>query len=255
MRLMLAGFDVSSNDEVISLKDYLLSKYVLMSFFYVEKNMNEKIATIIAAKNKTDTFLLDSGAFTLFSTGDKSVDFDAYLTRYINFINENDIKRFIELDIDSVVGYDKVLQMRKRLEKETGKKCIPVWHKSRGIQAYKEIVEDYDYICIGGLGNREIKKSEYPHIKKLVDYANAKHTKVHGLAFTRKDAYKYGFYSVDSTSWTGGTRFAQAHVFKNGRITSQGRGHGQRANAKAIQKHNFFEWLKFQEYVDKKGVF
>ncbi|MDN6722195.1 MAG: hypothetical protein L0L52_08150, partial [Staphylococcus equorum] len=67
------------------------------------------------------------------------------------------------------------------------------------------------------------------------------------------DAYKYGFYSVDSTTWSGGTRFGKAHIFKNGGITTQGRGYGQRANAQTIQKHNYFEWLKFQKYVDRKG--
>ena len=248
---MLASFD--TNRSALTLEETLLSKYLLMSFFYVDKNKDEDILKIIIEKNKEDRFLLDSGAFTLFSGGNKDVDFDGYLTRYINFINQYDIKRFIELDIDVIVGYEKVLEMRKRLERETGKKCLPVWHKSRGVESFKKIVKDYNYICIGGLGNREITTKEYPMVKKLVQYANAKGVNVHGLAFTRKDAYEYGFYSVDSSSWSMGVRFAQVHEFVNGGIVSHQRGHGQRASDSKVMRNNYFEWLKYQEYVDRKG--
>ena len=61
-------------------------------------------------------FLLDSGAFT-FMNNSKSVDFDLYLDKYIDFIIEKNIKYFFELDIDSIVGYKKVLQLRERLER------------------------------------------------------------------------------------------------------------------------------------------
>lgn len=250
MRLMLASFDTGLK---LSKEEMLRCKYVLVSYFYVSKNSNKDLLEVIDAKNSEDKFLLDSGAFTLFTNTKTKVDFDEYLDKYIAFINKHDIKRFIELDVDSVVGYPRVLQMRKRLEQETGKKCVPVWHKSRGMKAYKEIVRDYDYICIGGLGNREIKKKEYPQMKKMVQYANQNNVKVHGLAFTRQDAYEYGFYSVDSSSWRMGVRFAQAHRFVNGGIVSSQRGHGQRANDKKIMYNNFYEWLKFQQYVDRKG--
>ena len=74
-------------------------------------------------------------------------NFDEYLTRYINFINKYDIKYFFELDVDSIVGYEKVKQLRKRLENETGKKCIPVWHKSRGKEEYLKMCKKIDEIA------------------------------------------------------------------------------------------------------------
>ena len=252
MRLMLASFD--SDVRAIPLEELKLCKYALMSFFYLEKSAEEKAFEILQKLNKEDRFILDSGAFTLFTSKKLNIDFDAYLDRYINFINKYDIKRFIELDIDAVVGYKKVLKMRKKLEEKTGKKCMPVWHLSRGIKAYKEIVRDYEYICIGGLGNKEIKPVDYGKVKQMVNYANANGTKVHGLAFTRKDAHEYGFYSVDSSAWKMGIRFGQAHKFINGKIVSQTRKNGQRADADKIAINNFYEWIKFQKYVDKKGV-
>lgn len=245
---MLASLESCSK---LTLDQMLKSKYCLTSFYYVKDNTNS--IQLIINKNKKDTFLLDSGAFTLFSHDQSNVDFDDYLRKYINFINKYDIKRFIELDIDAVVGYPKVLKMRELLEKETGKQCVPVWHKSRGMQAYKDIVARYKYICIGGLGNKEIKKKEYPKVKKMVAYANQHQTNVHGLAFTRKDAFNYGFYSVDSSSWSAGTRFGQAHKFSNGQIVPTFRKKGQRANEQKVFLNNYLEWLKYQRYVDRKG--
>ena len=60
-------------------------------------------------------FLLDSGAFT-FMSGTNSPDFDQYIIKYIDFINRHDIKYFFELDIDSIVGYEKVKEYTRRLD-------------------------------------------------------------------------------------------------------------------------------------------
>ena len=100
--------------------------YILESFYTIKE---WQIPYIKECK----MFLLDSGAFTFMNSNKKKVNFNQYLNDYISFINKYDIKYFFELDIDSVVGYEKVKEMRAVLEKGTGKKCIPVWHKSRGL--------------------------------------------------------------------------------------------------------------------------
>lgn len=77
--------------------------YLLESFYSLQ---NEKTLKRIIKHNK-ENFLLDSGAFT-FMSGTGKADFDEYLTKYIDFISKYDIKYFFELDVDSVVGYEKV---------------------------------------------------------------------------------------------------------------------------------------------------
>ena len=66
--------------------------------------------------------MLDSGAFSFMRNKKAEVNFDDYLTRYIEFINIHDIRYFFELDVDSVVGFEEVKRLRIRLETETGKK-------------------------------------------------------------------------------------------------------------------------------------
>lgn len=219
------------------------SKYILESFYYFQEWQ-------IPLIKKSEMFLLDSGAFT-FMSGKKSNDFDGYLTRYIDFIKKHDVKFFFELDIDSVVGYEKVKQLRKRLEKETGKKCIPVWHKSRGKDEFFKMCDEYDYVAIGGIVTKEITKDQYPFFTWFLNEAHKRGCKVHGLGFTSiADLPKYHFDSVDSTSWKSGGRFGQLHIYKNGTIKTITQ-KSKRAVYRAIDTNNFNEWLKYQRYADK----
>ena len=216
--------------------------YMLESFFYVLPWQIERIPNI-------KMFLLDSGAFT-FMNGTGNANFDEYLTRYINFINKYDIKYFFELDVDSIVGYEKVKQLRKRLENETGKKCIPVWHKSRGKEEYLKMCEEYDYVAIGGIVTKEITKDQYPFFTWFLNEAHKRGCKVHGLGFTSiADLPKYHFDSVDSTSWKSGGRFGQLHIYRNGAIKTITQ-KSKRAVYRAIDTNNFNEWLKFQRYAE-----
>ena len=194
MRVFLAC--TNSVDEKVRRK----SKYNLESFFG-----GEKVCLNVLNNCGRDNFLLDSGAFS-YMNGQKCTKeiLLEYLDRYINFINKYNIKYFFELDVDTIFGIEFVEEMRRKLERETGKKCIPVWHKSRGIDYFKKMVDKYDYIAIGGLAIKHIKQKEYPLIKKMVDYAYERGVKVHGLGFTKTkilEKEKWKFYSVDSSSW------------------------------------------------------
>lgn len=220
--------------------------YLLESFYSLQ---NEKTLKRIIKHNK-ENFLLDSGAFT-FMSGTGKADFDEYLTKYIDFIKKYDIKYFFELDVDSVVGYEKVKEYRKRLEKETGKKCIPVWHKSRGKDEFLKMCDEYDYVAIGGIVTKEITKDQYPFFAWFLNEAHKRGCKVHGLGFTAtKELHKYHFDTVDSTNWLSGGRFGQLHTF-NGRYIESKSYKNKRAVYKAIDSHNLKEWVKFQKYADK----
>ena len=46
----------------------------------------------------------------------------------------------------TIIDAFKVKEIRKKIEEKTGKKCIPVWHKSRGIEEFKNLLNS----LIGG---------------------------------------------------------------------------------------------------------
>lgn len=218
------------------------SKYVLTSFYYFKKKIPFNV----------DIHLVDSGAFTFFSSN-KKVDFEHYLNEYIKYINEYDIKYFFELDIDVLVGYEKVLQMREKLERETGKKCIPVWHINRGKEEFIKMCKEYDYAAIGGIASGECL-AKYKHLfKYLNELANRYNCKLHGLGITGKIINEANFFSVDSTTWKNGARFGEIHKF-NGEYIEKRRIDKnktiKKGEYKKLDDFNLEQWLKYQKFLE-----
>jgi hypothetical protein len=197
-------------------------------------------------------FLLDSGAFTYLNKHKGNVDWDAYIDDYANFIIKHKVDLFFELDIDPIVGLDEVERLRGKLEKLVGKKCIPVWHRSRGKEYWLRMVRDYDYVAIGGIVIGEIKRTEFPIFNYLLKEAKKQNCKVHGLGFTNLKALKtYPFYSVDSTSWIAGQQFcSMMQYLGDGEFKMHKPKEGQIGiNPKERLTYNFREWVKYQKYA------
>lgn len=225
-------------------------KYQLCTFIEGEKNCHRNLV-----EAGRDNFLLDSGAFSFMSGKECSKEtLIEYCDSYIDFINRNDVKQFFEIDVDTIFGIDFVEQLRKRIESRTGKSCIPVWHKGRGIDYWKRMVDEYNYIAIGGLVFH-VKQSEWGMIKKLVDYAYFKHVKVHGLGFTKTNILdQFRWYSVDSTSWKmSALRGQNIQTFNDGQMLQRKLNtNGKKSNLSKLALHNGLEWCKYQRYMDGK---
>jgi hypothetical protein len=219
---------------------------ILQSFYYC----NDFTESMILPQCKS--FMLDSGAFTFFSSGG-NVNWNEYIKRYAQFIKRNNIDLYFELDIDKLIGYERVLYYRSKLEDLTGKPCIPVWHKSRGQEEFIKMCETYNYVAIGGIVSKEITQKEYKYFPYFIKTAHEHGAKIHGLGFTNlKGLTKYHFDSVDSTAWVSGNRFGSIYKFNGKTMQKFDKKQGQRlSNAKAVALHNFQEWVKFQKYAEK----
>ena len=246
MKICLAGYE---SQLCLPSNDFSLCNYALQSVYTVSDKTMELMRSC-------SFLLIDSGAFTFMNNTKKgeNVNFDEYVDRYIEFIKRWDIQYFFELDIDVVVGIQEVERLRKKLEEGTGKKCIPVWHKSRGKDYFIDMCKNYDYVAIGGIVTKEIRPTDYDYFPWFIDTAHQYGTQIHGLGLTGMKAIeKYHFDSVDSTNWVGGGRFGNIFRF-NGRFVSQHTfGNGKlkdELHYKEVNTHNFVEWCKFQKYAD-----
>lgn len=220
--------------------------YILESFFYADADTERLIPFY-------GDFLLDSGAFTFMQGKGGSPDFDAYAERYADFINRNHVEKYFELDIDSVVGYDRVKLLRAKLERLTGRQSIPVWHLSRGMDEYKRMCDEYSYVAIGGIVSGEITRDKYKAFPALISEAHKRKAKVHGLGFTNLALLpKYHFDSVDSTAWTTGNRFGYLYFFDGKTMQKKDAPKGHRiSDSREAALNNYTEWIKFQKYADK----
>lgn len=242
MKVFLAG----TYSENKNADDVLHSMYNLESFYYIKPWQYQLI-------EKSKMFLLDSGAFTFFSSG-KKVDWDEYISKYSRFINEHNVHYYFELDIDVLVGYENVLKLRKKLENETGRKCIPVWHKHRGLDEFKKMCDEYSYVAIGGIASREIKPNQHKAFPMLINEAHKRGAKIHGLGYTNVSKFKENrFDSVDSTRWNC-ARFGRIEYFDGTTMKAvDRRGEGKRLKGRKnndIIKFTFQEWVKFQKYAE-----
>lgn len=213
-----------------------------MSFYYI-KNKKELAEYI---RDRSELIEIDSGAHS-FQKG-KKVDWVEYTKQYAEFIKEFDkpnVIGYFEMDVDNIIGYDKVLELRKILE-NTSNKIIPVWHKNRGIEEYKKMCRNYagKVIAITGFKNEDIKDEQYLMFLK---YAKKFNCKVHCLGMTRKKILdKVPFDFVDSSSWK------QSAIY--GRIDGKGKVSKEMSKTKreVIFLENYKQGIKMQEHYYNK---
>lgn len=219
--------------------------FILESFYYADAETERLIPYY-------GDFLLDSGAFTFLQGSNRqSIKWEEYIERYSDFIVKNQVNNFFELDIDSVVGYDKVKQFRSRVEKMTGRQSIPVWHPSRGYDEFKKMCDEYPRVAIGGIVIKEIPQKYYSIFPQMIHDAHQRGTKVHGLGFTNLKLLElYKFDSVDSTAWTTGNRFGYLYKFNGKTMEKIVKPHGTRiSDSRKTALNNYCEWIKFQKYA------
>ena len=246
MNLFLAGeHGVKNGAECLSWKDL----NILESFYYASKNPH--IPRLI---QEFGNFLLDSGAFTFMQGSHKGmIDWGEYTRNYAEFINRYNVELFFELDIDSIVGIEKVEFYRNMLESMTGKKPIPVWHKKRGKQYFIDMCKEYPYVALGGIVSKEIPRDVYEKaFPWFIRTAHEYGAKIHGLGYTSiEGVHKYHFDSVDSTAWLYGNRGGYLYKFNPSTGNLDKYKKSGRLKSREGAMFNFREWVKFLKYADK----
>lgn len=229
-------------DYILKERPDIKMKYNLVSFYYIRNNPKafQKI------KDHSELLLVDSGAHS-FQKGTK-VDWVEYTKEYARFIKENDSKKilgYFEMDVDNIIGYDKVLELRKILE-EVSDKIIPVWHKNRGIEDYKKMCQDYQgkIVAITGFKNEDIKDEQYLMFLK---YAKKYNCKVHCLGMTRRKVLdKVPFDYVDSSSWVQQSIYGR--IGRKGKVTKD----FSKKHRLTVVLHNYLDAMEMQRYYYQK---
>lgn len=247
----------------------LAPPHVLDSYYYL-RNCNDKTLKKLFSYIKSDkcrTFILDSGAFTYMESAkvsDKLIndDFEQYVRDYCDFINKWDIEHFVEMDIDLVVGIEKVEEYRRTIERSTGKPVIPVFHRERGEEYFHRMCENYDYVAVGGLVGTTYARKHYHYLQWFIDVAHKNNAKIHGLGFTSVEGLKkFNFDTVDSTSWLSGSKFAVIDVWDpiKKKLIKKKKPEGMRTVKgfhKKADRISGRSWIQLGKYLEKlhRGV-
>jgi hypothetical protein len=243
VNMYLAGCDPAPIEQQESIRKKL-KPMILESFLQVNKETVKFLPYY-------ESYMLDSGAFSMLMGNAGQKDLRQYVDAFADYITTYKVDKYFELDIDPFIGYPEVKRIRDYLYKKTGVQPIPVWHKSRGIDDFKQMCKDYPYVAIGGYVSKEFSKTDIQHFPKLIRYAHQQGAKIHGLGFT---ALKWlpicHFDSVDSTAWVSGNRFGYVYKFDGKTMIKIDRPPGKRVDYKKVAINNFVEWVKFQRYAE-----
>jgi len=218
-------------------------KWNLMSYYYIGKN-KQKLASFI--RDNSEEILIDSGAHS-FQFG-KKVNWTEYTREYADFIKDFDrpnVVGYFEMDIENIIGYSKVLELRKILE-NVSNKIIPVWHPNRGINDFLEMCKKYHdkVIAIGGFRGTDIKDEQFIMFLK---YAKKYNCKVHCLGMTRRNILdKVPFDYVDSSSWKQGGIYGR--IDGRGKVTKE----FSKVKREIVFMKNYQNGIKMQEHYYKK---
>lgn len=161
--------------------------------------------------------LIDSGAYS-FRHGATAPNFDEFCNNYKNFIKRNKdnekIVGFFELDIDNIVGYEKVLEYREILE-SVSDKIIPVWHQNRGISEFIKMCKNYSgkRVAVATVGWHDM----YPEqLNLFINTAHKYGCKIHVLGMTSKDIIEHSNLgledSFDSVGWALASAFSNVKL-------------------------------------------
>lgn len=190
-------------------------KWNLTSFFYARGNSGKTKKALII-RDASELMLIDSGAYSFQkgSTKGAKIDWEKYTRQYAEFIKSFDrpnVIGYFEMDIDAIVGYERVLELRKILQAASDK-IIPVWHKNRGIKGFDSMCREYagKIVAISGFRNEDISDDQY---LMFLWHAKKYNCRVHALGLMRPDILdKVPFDYTDSSSW--GQATVWAYLFR-----------------------------------------
>lgn len=230
-------------------------RWNLISYYYAKADVPfcERI------RDHSEGIMVDSGAHSFQHalqgkfqdpTKAKSVDWEAYTREYAAFIKKFDrdnVYGYFEMDVDGIIGYDAVLELRRLIEVESGcpDKIIPVWHNNRGAKDFVEMCKKYSgrIVAVSGFKNFDIKDHQYIMFLKT---ARKYGCKLHALGMTRKGMLdKVPFDFVDSASWVMNAVYGRVGNRRVPRSQSKN-------NRTEVFKESYLHWKGIQDYYYRK---
>lgn len=242
-------------------------KYILLSYFHLLSKVKNGTDFKEYFKKFTDAgmeIMIDSGAHTLQKNKGTPPDYQSFFDGYLKWLQANIdyIDHYVELDIENVVGLEKVNSWSDTLTSTLKKPPIRVWHRWRGgVDVWEAMTEQYDYIGFSGFlinqgAGAELPLNQIPYYLKA---ASVNKCKVHGFGFTSPKLLTcFPFHSVDSTSWMAGQRYGVVSHF-DGRflrthtkeqIAVQDR-NTRHLNWRKGLPYNALQWKLFADYLER----
>ena len=197
---------------------------ILLSFYYFKKFMRKRTPAEIADDiGRFDYVLLDSGGFTFMQALKEGRETHMGIREYADFYH-SELERTghiftacAELDVHEEFSQYEMEEAKDRLMAH-GVPMLPVI-QGQSVEELTELgwYDKYGYMAVGSalLWGKKVA----PELKEYIKKGKELGTLYHGFGVTTVDAIRtMPFFSVDSTTWMGGTRYGNTMIFQNGRL-------------------------------------
>lgn len=136
----------------------------------------------------------------------ESEKFKKYLEAYIEFVHENKEFYDFHVTLDLIGEPKKSWDVTKYME-SCGLNPMPVFHVGEDFKWLRKMMDEYDYIGIGGLGQDVSKEMWIPFgnecFKTICDDRGRPRVKTHGFAMATPDLMvRYPWHTADASTWT-----------------------------------------------------
>lgn len=246
MKVYLAG------EQFANVRDSVRRR--LFSYWYNRTDTSE----MEYCHGKGQDLFLDSGAFTAFTRG---VCID--LEEYAKFITDHGHLFGPIANLDSIDGgAEQSWRNLKELE-ILGVNPCPVFHQGEPEEFLLRMLEEYDYIFIGGMvgGGRGSLQHWLDRIwsKYLVHPDGTPRVRLHGFGLTDQVLmFRYPWHSVDSTSWLFTEAFGGCLFYRNGKaikiVFSTDSPSAKKLNAPFYSNLSEIEKRYVDEWLSEMGV-
>lgn len=196
---------------------------ILVSYFYLKKYLQTaSIQELGEDLGRFDFVFLDSGGFTFIDAIRQGKDLGIDIKKYTEQYYE-DLPRIGHLfagcaEVDVIDLGQEYMETKKGVALEQGVPIVPVV-QGEPIEHYEAMGwwDQYPYVAIGSALIGDPRYVGY--VNQLYELGRERGIVFHGLGATgAQTILRSRYYSVDSTSWTGGSRFGTTMLFQNGRI-------------------------------------
>lgn len=195
-------------------------KNILVSYYYLRKAKKD-LSELRDDFARFDFVFLDSGGYTLIqqvNEGKVKGDVKEYAMDYYDFLLQTKDMWDVCAEVDVVSQLGRTwMEEQKGLLLENGVRIAPVYQGEplEEIAEY-EWFQKYPYHAMGSaINGAQHRGTQERYLNEAQDFG----TLVHGFGMTDQVVLRRGrFYTVDSTSWSAGSRFGTTQIFQNGRI-------------------------------------
>lgn len=235
MRLFLCIGDFRTDGIVLDAGGAMSRLFAFHNFWgweLVGAKLEEAMRRIELAKGTAEMLMMDSGAawvndvyfgkrknlaggVPIFEIAEFDKKVDNYCRMLVEGKKRGIIDVAVELDLDHIVGMNKVKEWRRKLV-DTGVQIIPVWRPTQGRAEWESVNKEFEWIAIseGFLGSAMNKADFRDFLKKLVYSGYRKGKKYHLFAGIKKDVvFDIPLYSTDSSTWSSYGRWGATYAY------------------------------------------